>query len=120
MSTKTQAMHTPGPWYLAHSGFANTPFVIFSGTKHPDFRNRFPLSGVHAIAEIFHDEGPDHEQQEADARLIAAAPEMLELLKELVSQLENTCTSDIESGDACVVSVGPAKRIIAKATGRTA
>lgn len=120
METLVSATHTPGPWEVRHSGYANTPFVIFSGDKKPNFRSKFPLSGVHAIAEIFHDEGPDHEQQEADARLIAAAPEMLELLKELVSQLENTCTSDIESGDACVVSVGPAKRIIAKATGRTA
>jgi hypothetical protein len=73
--------HTPGPWFLSHSGYANAPFVIWAGTRRPDYHSKFPLSGVNAIAEIFHDESPAYEQQEANARLIAAAPDMLDTLE---------------------------------------
>lgn len=93
MTTANKATATPAPWKLAHSGFANSPFVIYSGDKAPDFARRFPLSGVHAIAEIFHDEGPDHEQQRADANLIVLAPELLASLKRVIEFV-----ADLQSG----------------------
>ena len=76
----TNLAHTPGPWILAHSGYANSPFVIFAGPVRPDFRSTFPLSGVNFIAEIFHDESEQHEEQAANARLIAAAPDLVTAL----------------------------------------
>lgn len=78
------AKHTAAPWKVSHSGYANSPFVIFAGTHAPNYRNQFPLSGVNAIAEIFHDESPAHEEQAANARLIATAPELLDALETLL------------------------------------
>ena len=75
---------TPGPWQVSHSGYANSPFVIFAGDRAPNYRAQFPLSGVNAIAEVFHDESPAHQEQAANARLIAAAPDMLVALAKLV------------------------------------
>jgi hypothetical protein len=75
---------TPGPWKVSHSGYSNAPFVIFAGERAPNYKNKFPLSGVNAIAEVFHDESPAHEEQAANARLIAAAPELLECLDALL------------------------------------
>jgi hypothetical protein len=57
---------------------------IFAGDRAPNFATRFPLSGVNAIAEIFHDESEAHEEQAANARLIQAAPELFEALEALL------------------------------------
>jgi hypothetical protein len=78
------AKFTKGPWELSHSGYANAPFVIFAGERAPNYKNQFPLSGVNAIAEIFHDESPAHEEQAANAQLIATAPELFESLQALI------------------------------------
>jgi hypothetical protein len=75
---------TPGPWKVSQSGYANAPFVVFAGDRAPNYTSNFPLSGVNAIAEIFHDESPAHEEQAANARLIATAPEMFVALAKLV------------------------------------
>jgi len=79
------ANFTRGPWKVAHSGYPNSPFVIFAGDRLPNFQTRFPLSGVNAIAEIFHDESPAHEEQAANASLIAAAPELFDALERLLA-----------------------------------
>jgi hypothetical protein len=77
------AKHTPAPWTASHSGYANAPIVIFAGSKAPNYKLRFPLSGVNAIAEVFHDESPAHEEQVANARLIAAAPMLLRVMEQI-------------------------------------
>lgn len=78
------AKNTPGPWTVSHSGYANSPFVIFSGPKAPNYQQRFPLSGVNAIAEVFHDESPAHHEQAANAQLIASAPMLLRVMQQIV------------------------------------
>jgi len=60
--------HTPGPWRYEEFG----PNVIIKATKNP------MLSVVHSL---YHE---SREQMEANADLIAAAPELLEALEALV------------------------------------
>jgi len=108
---KQPVPHTPGPWGVSHSGFANAPFVIFAGTKAPDYRNAFPLSGVNAIAEVFHDESPAHDEQFANACLLAAAPDLLRELEKAVEYLR-----EYGAGAACdtaVIAINNAKGVLA-------
>lgn len=67
MTTETKVQHTPGPWAIFDAGRDDNLFVEGIGSvckiarKGPDGRNR--------------------ELEMANARLIAAAPEMLEALE---------------------------------------
>lgn len=74
--------HTPGPWKVAHSGYANTPFVVYAGERAPEFESAYPLTHCEWIAEVKHDESEMHDVQQADARLITAAPDLLDALKQ--------------------------------------
>jgi hypothetical protein len=93
MATK----HTAGPWRLAHSGYSNTPFVIFSGTKSPSFHSRTPLQNCNWIAEVKQDESPEHDEHTANARLIACAPEMYQALIAAFEQLNFYWMGDYEA-----------------------
>lgn len=68
MSTK----FTPGPWHVQRGNSSN-PMV---GTDEV------------SIAEVLDDVHPDTEQQEANARLIAAAPELLAACQMLLARIE--------------------------------
>lgn len=57
--------HTPGPWRIESRGSHN-PLIETDGLT---------------VAEVLDDCHPDTEQQEANARLIAAAPDLLEYAK---------------------------------------
>jgi hypothetical protein len=68
--------HTPGPW----------------GTDHKDhdspYQNIKIKAGSKTVCTIWIDDAPDHafnSEQEANARLIAAAPDLLEALQNLVN-----------------------------------
>lgn len=67
MTTQTEVKHTPGPWLKSGC-------VVLSNDE--DRGMRF------ATAERVRGRNP--EEQEANARLIAAAPELLEAIKELI------------------------------------
>ena len=79
--------HTPGPWKREHSGYANAPFVVFTGEVPPKWNSRYPLTGVNWIAEIRCDESEQHEEHCANVHLIAAAPVLLKALEELLPYL---------------------------------
>jgi hypothetical protein len=100
MTTK----HTPGPWHVGHSGYSNTPFLVYPhGQPRPDWRRSRPVPYIIALVE--QDEGPDHKAQEANARLIAAAPDLLAALRM------------IADSDACAIN---AKAIAASAIAKAA
>lgn len=75
--------HTPGPWWFAqHDEFGR--YDVGNGDA-PMFRTIAPADsgpGEWSITDYRHD------HQEANARLVAAAPEILEALKGLVSAVE--------------------------------
>ena len=69
--SKQEKRYTPGPWEMVdYDDFQEAPVV---GVKIRDI-----LGGYHAVAAI-HDQG---EQTEANAYLIAAAPNLLEALEQ--------------------------------------
>ena len=67
-----RAEHTPGPW------FVNGPWHIQADTK-----TAIPV----IVAQITPLRSGDNEEREANARLIAAAPELLEALEEALEVL---------------------------------
>jgi hypothetical protein len=79
MKTTPQATHTPGPW---HVGAQNDTLYVIAG-KPPSLNNDYPVhdAGRVVIAKVY-------PKDEANARLIAAAPELLSALKSAKEHLE--------------------------------
>lgn len=65
----TEQKHTPGPWCVAEDGYEGAPMVA--------------LGDSDGYAKIF-----DHDNAEANARLIAAAPDLLKALKSALRYIE--------------------------------
>jgi hypothetical protein len=104
MSTK----HTPGPW-TNHGRIAQT------GLPHS------AVAAKTLIARVYSEAFGDEAQEEANARLIAAAPELLEQLRVTVLYLRSACmVMDSESRQMALETVKEARGVIAKATGDNA
>lgn len=82
MTTKTQVKHTPGPWRYGISSKNMSQFFIGNN----DYTKTI------AIVDSFHVE------HEANAALIAAAPELLEALKQLKEDFSYLCKAHVEAG----------------------
>lgn len=77
MSTQTKTSHTPGPWRADRN--VEGDWEIHAATEHSELS--FWIATVHA-------ETPK-EQTEANARLIAAAPELLEIARRALEYAPN-------------------------------
>lgn len=97
MTTK----HTPGPWKLCFSRWANAPAEVFKGTQ--------------LIASVEQDESPDSPALAANARLIAAAPDLLHAIRELLGCTELNLE---EIDDTTAEAIEIAQKALAKAEGR--
>lgn len=71
----TNTTHTPGPWMVHETGFYTNPFKITARGKHG------------AVANIPHSEITTTARQSANARLIAAAPDLLAALDQVDAYL---------------------------------
>jgi hypothetical protein len=91
------AKHTPGPW--AFSAYTNDVcnFEVFASGSSGEI-----VAGEYGVTE------------EADARLIAATPELLEALRNMVDWLDD---GNRQLSDAAAADVAKARAAIAKATG---
>ena len=100
MTTK----HTPGPWYVGSGTYEGRNIYSVASVTDDD---GFTYQPIVASAE---DDGIDC--WDANARLIAAAPDLLEALKDMVDLVELMCPFD-----------GPQQRkaraAIARATGES-
>ncbi len=95
--------HTPAPWHVKFSDDDPYDDILIKGSGR-------------SIAKIWLDDAPvpDYNaQQKANAQLIAAAPELLEALKEILADAE-MIESFIEGGENYFTK---AKNAIAKAEG---
>lgn len=112
-----EAKHTPGPWNFGE-------FELYPGAGL-----RFNISQAEGAAHTPHYSdvaqtitGEDLSIQEANARLIAAAPEMLEALRLALNALEeigNEMTVGeryTNAGQYLLDSLGPVREAITKAT----
>ncbi len=105
--------HTPGPW---HTG-EGVPYSQTVQMKVCGWDRRPDATGHDYFAC-----GPrvrTEEQAKADARLIAAAPELLEALKRLLEHAEWVGTPRGYSWDDFKDVIDPARAAIAKAEGRS-
>lgn len=84
----TESKHTPGPWELH-------PLMAHDGKEVREATGKGRLVGIGL--------GPDADSQEANARLIASAPEMLELLRRYVQVCEDQKLTGELKDDACAI-----------------
>ncbi len=106
------AKHTPGPWVfssnLREGGIARIM---------PSYRQRFCIATIPT--------GNDTDAKEADARLIAAAPELLGALKsarQTLDSLRNALHYGKEQSrgnQVCIERLSEIDAVIAKATGES-
>lgn len=89
--------HTPGPWYA----FWNENFWQIN-TESDEFQNMC-IGDVCESSEIFDKGHKPHDHAEANARLIAAAPDLLEALEiaRFHVSMEGTA-DDLEKVDAAI------------------
>lgn len=93
------AKHTPGPWAYIGNGD-----IVARSEKY--------CGGEKDIASVFM---TTNDEDEANARLIAAAPDLLKALNEIVSQIDQGGSGGkVFSRDACIAQ---ARAAIAKVTG---
>lgn len=96
--------HTPAPWLLADG---DKKFVYALNDK-----------GINAFFAHVQDPHTSKEELEANARLIAAAPEMLDELKYQAAISENLLQQPIEVlRDYIIAKAQRASTLVAKATG---
>lgn len=118
--------HTPGPWIVLEGRHpyndgnkAHVERNIYTQRIDPQLKDHYPVvcqsvgvgrTGEKAVHFVH--------IEEADARLIAAAPELLAALNEIVSQIDQGgAGGKVFSRDACIMQ---ARAAIAKATGGAA
>lgn len=92
--------HTPGPWEHQH---CHTAIV----------------TGNQTLARVYHGEGRSFNESKANARLIAAAPELLEALIEMVEDFSDRFDLESSSTNPGIKHViAEARHVIKKATGK--
>jgi hypothetical protein len=99
--------HTPGPWIHDTRGYPHPDVKAASG------RNIACTWGVNNQPKTPEAAAAQQEIARANARLIAAAPELLEALKEVL----NNPAGDYDASDGYENAVKQARAAIAKATG---
>lgn len=102
------AKHTPGPFFVTQSSDWGGMSGVSLGID-----DAFGMEGGrdYHLATVVHG---DPDAMRANARLIAAAPEMLEALQFMLTEFEH---GDINAGEEAAIS--KARTAIAKATGDT-
>lgn len=95
--------HTPGPWPLKPTGDGKR-FIVGEGlVEGPN---------GYDVAEVYSDDC-DQEEAEANARLIAAAPDMLDALLEAEKLFKHTFAENGRAHKKMIAAIAKAARIAA-------
>ena len=104
--------HTPGPWRINNTGSIGNLIEGYSGKKLFDGDDGYRTIAIYQSCESTGLRNEELWNAKANARLIAAAPELLEALK-LIANAENSALD-------LAYCKGIARAAIAKATGGAA
>jgi hypothetical protein len=104
-TTATPTTHTPGPWVLDRG--ANGDMLVTSLHESPD----------DDVCHVYGGNAGDDDRAQADARLIAAAPELLAALLDVLPDLSHYASTHGPGPDR---RLAVARAAIAKATGQGA
>lgn len=99
----SEARHTPGPWQ-------NQEMLSGTTSAHGSRVVSFITTGPENVADVCDSRGISEEEARANARLIAAAPELLEALAKLIGCIDH-------GSDDPTATLDAARAAIAKATG---
>jgi hypothetical protein len=105
--------HTPGPWSVTHFSRLYIGQFVDGAERHDAETASVPL--FKTVATIVERTG----ETDANARLIAAAPELLEACKDLVKRLVHCTVRNGTDKEFAEIAVAPYRAIIAKAEGET-
>lgn len=111
MIETTAAKHTPGPW---HTGAGNGEGSIFC--KEGRLRLTDRGTTLYSICHVTH--GYDQAEDDANASLIAAAPELLEACRAALPRLMVLADSKLFGEAADIAACILLRSVIAKAEGR--
>ena len=101
--------HTPGPWAVGRTVYPNIA-ILCKGNIVAEVR-------TYGVGMITEGETAPWHNAEANARLIAAAPELLEALRELLDQLEGIGIPEWAGAEG--LSLEQATAAVYKAEGQT-
>ena len=97
--------HTPGPWYAAYSKTDEFPGGNIRSNHHRDGEGAL----LFQTGPMFHDYTPDREEELANLRLAASAPDLLDALETLLEIWDEDVTAStlrgiIHSAEAAIAT----------------
>ena len=106
MNKETKTKHTPGPWFF-HNGnvFTRKPALLAGLAEREILVSRYDIKTVHD------DKNISIEEMHANARLIASAPDLLEMIERVLKVMPER----MEEGGELLE--GPIAELLAKAKG---
>lgn len=102
----SETKHTPGPWYAEKNG------LIWRRPPSDLYENGGSVAGDQPVAKAhagWYGEGLEPYPVQANARLIAAAPELLEALEGCIDLMDNGGTWSLEDQAAARAAIVKAK-----------
>ena len=110
----SHTQHTPGPWVVCMEDDGDAAVTIFAASQLRDGRIAADeWDDCIALA------GLNHNESEANARLIAAAPELYEVAEALFKAIDNYLITNTGDEDSVGVLLDCASAALSKARGES-